>query len=354
MTNTEDFYPLAPMQEGMLFHTVYAPDSGVYVTQQSYTLHGHLDIESFVLAWREVIKRHSILRTFFVWEAVKKPVQVVQQQVELPLIQYDWRALSSTEQTEKWEELIQAERMRGFVLSKAPLLRIVLARVADDTYQFLWSFHHLLLDGWSVFLVLKEVLTIYQSLTRGREPQLERSRPYRNYVAWLKRQDMVQAEAFWRRTLKGITAPTTLVDSRTIGTAPDGEGSFDDLEVQLSEAATIDLQRFARQHQLTLTTIIQGAWALLLSHYSGDADVVFGTAVSGRSADLPGIDSMVGLFINTLPARVHVAHEDRLVPWLKELQAQQAEARQYEYTPLAQILKWSELPGGLPLYESGF
>src|ERR1041384_4152527 len=141
MNNTEDFYPLAPMQEGMLFHTVYAPASGVYVTQQSYTLRGRLDVESFIRAWQLVIKRHSILRTFFVWEGVKKPVQVVQRQVQLPLTQHDWRALSAAEQAEKWEARIQAERMRGFVLSEAPLLRLVLARTADDTYQFLWSFH---------------------------------------------------------------------------------------------------------------------------------------------------------------------------------------------------------------------
>jgi len=189
MNNTEDFYPLAPMQEGMLFHTVYAPDSGVYVTQQSYTLNGRLDVESFMRAWREVIERHSILRTFFVWEGVKKPVQIVQRQVELPLIQEDWRALSSAAQTQKWEARIQAERARGFVLAEAPLLRLVLVRVAEDTHQFLWSFHHLLLDGWSVFLVLKEVLAIYQSLSLGREPQLQRSRPYKDYIAWLKRQN---------------------------------------------------------------------------------------------------------------------------------------------------------------------
>ncbi len=354
MSNTEDFYPLAPLQAGMLFHTVSAPESGIYVTQQSYTLHGRLDLDSFTRAWQRVMERHSTLRTFFLWEGVKKPVQVVLRQVELPLTQYDWRTLSSEEQTKKWEEGIAAERERGFVLSEAPLLRLVLARVADDTYQFLWSFHHLLLDGWSVLLVLKEVQAIYNSLTQGRELKLERSRPFKDYIVWLNRQDMTQAEAFWRRSLKGITAPTTLVDDRDTDTAPESDGSFHDHEIQLSEAATIELQRFARQHQLTLTTIIAGAWALLLSHYSGEADVVFGTAVSGRSADLPGIDSMVGLFINTLPVRVHVPHDAELIPWLTELQAQQSEARQYEHTPLAQILKWGELPGGLPLYESGF
>jgi amino acid adenylation domain-containing protein len=351
MKNIEDIYPLSPMQQGMLFHTLYAPQSGVYFEQLSCTLQGDLDIPAFHRAWQRVVDRHPILRTCFVWEDLDEPLQIVRQQAQLPWEQHDWRECPPDKQQERLEVFLQADRERGFELSQAPLLRLALIRVSENTYHCIWSFHHALLDGWSTPLLLKEVFAFYEASRRGKDLHLERSRPYRDYIAWLQRQDSAKAEAFWRKTLEGFTAPTFLGESPTPDSAL-GQGSQAEQRVQLSVAATTALFSFARQHQLTVNTLVQGAWALLLSRYSGEDDVVFGATVSGRPAALAGVESMLGLFINTLPVRVQVSPEDTLLPWLRKLQAQQAEIRQYEYSPLTQIQRWSTVPRGLPLFES--
>lgn len=347
--NIEDAYGLSPMQQGMLFHSLYAPASGVYVEQVSAAVQG-LNIPAFEKAWQQVVERHPILRTAFVWENLENPLQVVGRRVQLPLIVYDWR--HSPVEQQRIEALLQAERIRGFELSKAPLMRLVLIQLAEDSYHFLWSHHHLLLDGWSTSLILKEVFAFYEAFCQNRDLRLARPRPYRDYIAWLQKQSLSEAEAFWRQTLKGFIAPTPLNVERSFSSLGNSQTDYEEQQITLPTATTAALQSLARQHQLTLNTLVQGAWALLLSRYSGDADVVFGTTVSGRPTTLAGADAMVGLFINTLPVRVQVSPEEFILPWLKQFQTQQAEARQYEYSPLVQIQKWSEVPPGSPLFES--
>ncbi|MGH8566235.1 MAG: condensation domain-containing protein, partial [Gammaproteobacteria bacterium] len=188
--NIEDTYPLSPLQEGMLFHTLYAPESEVYFEQFSGVLGGKLQAGGFKWAWQQVVNRHPILRTAFVWKNLEKPRQVVGRRVGVLLEQQDWRDLAALEQEERLETYLKADRRRGFQLSKAPLMRLALFQVAEDTYHFVLSFHHLLLDGWSFSLVLKEVLTCYEAFRGGRELRLERSRPYRDYIAWLQQQDL--------------------------------------------------------------------------------------------------------------------------------------------------------------------
>jgi len=352
MANIEDVYPLSPMQQGMLFHSLYAPDSGVYVEQVSSTLHGDLNIQAFERAWQHVVNRHAILRTAFVWEGLDEPLQVVHQQVQLPLEQFDWRTLSHAEQEAKLEAFLQTEQRRGFELSQAPLMRLAIMQLADDTYQFVWSHHHLLLDGWCLPLLLREVLAFYQAYHQGQPVQLERSRPYRDYIAWLQQQDMSRAEAFWRKTLEGFTAPTPLPGQRVPGSSGPQPDGYHTAHLKLSGESTAALQSLARQQQLTLNTLVQGAWALLLHRYSGEAEVVFGATVSGRPPDLAGAEMMLGLFINTLPVRVAVMPHMPLLSWLKALQVQQAELREYEYSSLLQIQGWSDVPRGMPLFES--
>ena len=210
MKNVEDIYTLSPLQQGMLFHTLYAPESGVYVVQQDCLLQGELNAEAFRETWRQVIARHAILRTAFVWEGLREPHQVVRRGVELPWVEHDWRGLDEAERERLWRELRETERRTGFDLTRAPLLRLVLARTGEDRYRFLWTFHHILLDGWSGPLILGEVFTLYRALDAGRSPQLPKPRPYRDYIDWLHRQDLAEAERFWRRTLQGFTAPTPL------------------------------------------------------------------------------------------------------------------------------------------------
>lgn len=352
MKNVETFYPLSPMQQGMLFHSLYAPETGVYVEQLSCTLRGDLDVEAFRRTWQHLLNRHPILRTAFLWEGLKEPVQVVQRQVEVPLTLEDWRDLPPDRQSEQLAAFLEAEQTRGFELSKAPLIRVALLRTAVDAYEFVWTHHHILLDGWSIPLLLQEIFAAYETFQAGQVPRLPAPRPFRDYIVWLKRQNMADAERFWRDTLKGFYAPTPIMVNRLPQLAPAERQGHTELEVNLSPELTARLQTTARNYQVTLNTLVQGAWALLLSRYSGETDVVFGTTVSGRPAELKGAETMMGLFINTLPMRVQLPPETSVGAWLQTLQAQQAELRQYEYTPLMQVQGWSEVPGGIPLFES--
>ncbi len=350
--NIEAAYPLSPMQHGMLFHTLYEPESGMYFEQLSCTLDGNLNVLAFQQAWQQVVERHPVLRTAFVWNKIEKPLQVVGRRVGLPWQQHDWRGLSPVDQQEKLEVFLQADREQGFQLSKAPLMRLTLIQMDESVYQFIYSFHHLLLDGWSLSLVLKEVFVFYEAICQGQDLHLKRSRPYQDYIAWLQQQDLSQAEAFWRLALKGFTAPTPIGVNKALGSLSSEGEAYSEQQIQLSVAATAALQSFARQHQLTLNTLVQGAWALLLSHYSRQEDVVFGATTSGRPADLAGVEFMVGLFINTLPIRVQASPEAFILDWLKQIQAQQVDVSQYEYSSLIQVQGWSEVPRGLPLFES--
>jgi Non-ribosomal peptide synthetase modules and related proteins len=349
--NIEDTYPLSPLQEGMLFHALYAPESEVYFEQLSGVLGGKLQAGGFKWAWQQVVNRHPILRTAFVWKNLEKPMQVVGRRVGVLLEQQDWRDLAALEQEERLEAYLKADRRRGFQLFKAPLMRLALFQVAEDTYHFVLSFHHLLLDGWSLSLVLKEVLACYEAFRGDQELRLERPRPYRDYIAWLQQQDLAQAERFWREALRGLTAPTPLGVDRGVW-GRERAPRYAEQGLELSAAVTGQLRALAREHRLTLNTLVQGAWALLLSRYSGEEEVVFGATVAGRPAGLVGVEAMVGLFINTLPVRVEVPSQASLLPWLQQLQGRQVEREQYAYSPLVAIQGWSEVPRGVPLFES--
>ncbi|HVG18997.1 MAG TPA: condensation domain-containing protein, partial [Blastocatellia bacterium] len=346
--NIESIYELSPMQQGMLFHSLLSPNSGMYVEQLTCALRGKLNASALERAWRRVVERHAVLRTSFYWKELDKPLQLVQRNVKLPFEHQDWRALDRATQRERFDALVEEDRGRGFELSEAPLMRLALIRVGEDSYQFVWSHHHLLLDGWCLALLLGEVFAFYKAFDRGEEFHAPPARPFKEYIAWLQRQDLAQAESYWRRTLKGFTSPTALPTTAKAA----GGGGDDGEQLRLSREATDSLMSFARRHQLTLNTMAQGAWALLLSRYSGDDDVVFGATVSGRPAELPGVETMVGLFINTLPVRVRLRGDGRLLDWLKRLQEQQAQQREYEYSPLADVQGWSEVPRGTPLFES--
>ncbi|XYI02620.1 non-ribosomal peptide synthase/polyketide synthase [Sorangium sp. So ce1128] len=348
----EDIYPLSPTQLGMLFHTVRDPASGDYVEQLTFRSPGGLRVDAFKEAWQKVIARHTIFRTSFAWEGLARPLQVVHGHVPLPWTELDWRGVPAREQEERLASFLEEDRRRGFDLAAPPLMRFTLVRLSDEAYQFVWSHHHLVVDGWSLPLIFKDLLGFYDAACRGEPLALPAPRPYREYIAWVERQDLAAAEAYWREALRGFHAPTPLVVDRLDNTtAPLGRGHVE-LERRLPAALTAALTDFVRAHGLTLNTVIQGAWALLLGRYSGEPDVVFGSTVSGRSGDLGGIESMVGIFINTLPVRVRISQGAAVVPWLKEIQQQQAEQLLHESSPLAQVQRWSELPRGQSLFES--
>ncbi len=219
----EDIYPLSPMQQGMLFHSLYEGHSGVYFEQTSWTLHGSLDRAAFSRAWQQVIDRHSALRTSFVWEELDEPVQVVHRQVVVPFTFEDWRGLNPEAQAARLEAFMAADRAQGFDLLAPPLMRLALLQVDDQTHHFIWSHHHLLLDGWSQPVLFGEVFALYEAALRGRTARLPMPRPYRDYIAWLQEQDRSAAEAHWRRTLAGFAAPTQLMPVPVSPAAPGGD-----------------------------------------------------------------------------------------------------------------------------------
>jgi amino acid adenylation domain-containing protein/non-ribosomal peptide synthase protein (TIGR01720 family) len=354
LENVEDIYPLTPNQQGLLFHTLYSPESSIYVEQAGYDFVGNLNEAALKSAWQQVVNRHPVLRSAFIWEGVDEPLQVVRQHVTVPWEVQDWRGFDSVAQQEKVTSFLRDDRDKNFELSQAPLLRLGLFRLADDHYYFVWTFHHLLLDGWSLPRVVNELQVFYGAFSRGETVTLPYPRPYRDFIAWLKNQDSARAESYWRNVLKGFRSATILGLDRPDPSRVTERGAGDFTELRLSKETTDRLQAVARSNRLTLSTLVQGAWILLLSRYSRSTDVVIGLTSSGRPAALTGVDSMVGHFANTLPVRVDVPEQARLLHWFALLQAQLVELRDYEYCPLADIQRWSEVPAGLPLFESAF
>jgi amino acid adenylation domain-containing protein/non-ribosomal peptide synthase protein (TIGR01720 family)/FkbM family methyltransferase len=345
----EDVYPLTPLQEGIFFHSLLAPGTGVYVGQLTCTLPADLDSRRFRQAWERLIERHGTLRTAFLWEGLDEPRQAVRKSCALPWQDLDWRGLPADEQQRRFEELRHRDRQASLPLNEAPLMRFFLVRL-DREPGFIWTFHHLLMDGWSLPLLVQELGAIYMALAEGREPGLSPAWPFSDYIAWLRRQDPSRLEPFWREELAGFAAPNSLGIVHPAKT--EGASGYAEHRIQVSRELTERLKALAAGQKLTLQTITLGAWALLISRYSGEEDVVFGSVVSGRPAALPGVEAMVGIFINTLPVRVRVNGAELLAPWLQHLQERQLARQEFEHSPLARIQGWSEISAGSPLFET--
>jgi len=349
--DNDDSCAISPMQKSLLLHTLYVQKRGVYIEQLICTLLGSLDIEAFDCAWQQVIDCHPVLRTSFRWKNLAEPIQVLESHATLPVMNLDWRSLSSIEQQEQLDAFLKSDREQEFDLSSAPLMRLALIRTTADSYQFIFTFHHLLMDGWSLSLVLQEVFESYEALYRGESPVSQKNRLFKAPGTRQECVDVSEAERYWRENLKGFTSPTVLMTDQYSDLSMN-EDNYYQQRIQLSKDETAPLKSFALQHHLTLNTLVQSAWALLLSRYAAKSDVVFGVTVSGRNTGLVGIESEVGLFINTLPLRVRVSPDDSLVALLKNLQTSQAELHQYEHCSLADIHKWCVVPPGLPIFET--
>ena len=348
--NVEDIYPLTPMQQ--LFFAMDAPQVGYGLEQWPYLVKGPLDLSAFERAWQSVIERHSILRTGFVSRGLQEPLQVVRAKVKLPLEVHDLRGLAEPEQADRLKVFREADIKRAFAFPEPPLMRLTVHRLEDAVCHLVWTYHHIIMDGWSWPLVLKDVGACYNSFSQGRELALGHSQPFGEYVRWLARQDLAKAEAFWRQDLLDFASPLRLSDGPSVPESSEGEESYGDEGTALTAAETQLVQGLAREHQLTLNTLVQGAWALLLCGRTSQTDIVFGATASGRPAELAGVESMVGLFINNLPVRVQVSPKASLMPWLKDLQQRQTEWRQYEYTPLLRVQEWSAVPQRFRLFGS--
>ena len=359
--DVDDIYPLTPLQAGMLFHSLVDADSAgdgtadpataAYVDQLRLSLHGIADPNALGRAWQRVVDRTPVLRTSVVWDGVDEPVQVVHREVAVPVVHHDWSGLPEPDREARVRRVAAAERATGVDPTAAPLLRLVIARVADDAVVLVWTSHHLLLDGWSTAQVFAEVLEQYAAIVADRPAGLVPRRPFRDYLRWLGEQDERQAAEHWLRTLAGFDSPTALPYDRPPVEAHRTESS-ESVRVALSAAESDRLRRVAQRGGLTINTIVQGMWALLLSRCCGEDDVVFGSTVSGRPAELAGVESMVGMFINTVPVRVSVHSGQPTVEWLARLQAEQSESRRFDFASLAQLQSWSDVPGGTNLFDS--
>lgn len=349
----DDIYPLAPMQQGMLFHTLYHSQQGLYVAQFCYRLQGPLHVPALQQAWQNVIQHYPALRTAFGWEGLDHPWQWVAAEVALPWKSLDWRGESAKQQCDRINAFLYQDRVRGFPVQQPPLMRLTLIQLQDSEFEFIWSAHHLILDGWSLSLVLQNVFQQYATLEQEQSVNLPAPAPYRHYIAWQQQQSAVAAIQFWQDYLQGFTVPNTLgVIGPDVGSRADRQQGYTHLRHPLSPPQTSALQQFCHAHRLTLNSLIQGAWALILSHITHTNDVVFGATTAGRPPQLPNAEQMVGVFINTLPVRVQVSPDCQLIPWLQTLQDQQSTARQFEYSPLADIQQASAIPQGTPLFES--
>lgn len=351
-TKIEAAFPLSPQQQGMLYASLGEQGSGLFVEQFTCRIQGGLNINLFREAWQRLIDAHSMLRTAFVWKAQKEPIQVVLKDVELRFQRQDLRAFSEEEQQLRVEAFLGIDSQQPFKLAEAPLMRLALLQLADDQYHFVWTIHHILIDGWCRPVILNQLQEIYCSLAAGEKLRIVSSRPYRDYVLWLQKRDLPAAEAFWRQELAGFREATELGRTTDSQSPARDFSEYAVADNHLSEATTVALQELAKSHGITLNTILQGVWALVLARYSGKDDLVFGTTVSGRPADLDGASEMIGLFINTLPFRVQVAKEAPLFEWLKQLQAKHAQIRNYEYCSSGQVQEWSEIPRNRVLYEA--
>ncbi len=349
----EDVYRLSPLQAGVLFHTLAAPESGVYVTQLSCVLapgsSGPLDPATWRRAWQQTLERQPALRTAFLVGEADEIHQVVCRRLELPWRELDLRSLPAAEQSRRILRLERSQR-RGFDLEQPPLLRLALARLEEDRYQFVSTHHHALLDGWSLPLLLGEVFETYAGVLAGRACLRPPAQPFSRHIEWLARQDHAAAEAYWRRVLAGVAEPAPLPGVLAATGAPVAASELG--ELCLSPGESSRLESMAREHRLTLNTVVLGAWAILLSRLGGRRHVTHGVTVAGRPADLPGVEEMIGSFINTLPLTVEIG-QGPAVETLRRLQERQAEMLLHEHFALYEI---QALAGraGRPLFDCLF
>ncbi|WP_406390044.1 amino acid adenylation domain-containing protein [Streptomyces sp. NBC_00887] len=332
----EDVLPLTPLQAGMLFHALYDSRAvDVYTAQFVFDLEGPVSVPALHAAVGGLLRRHANLRVGFLHEDLDEPVQAVAAEVPVPLEELDLTGAAGTDTAqERLSAFLAADRTRRFDLTSPPLMRFTLVRIAPQRHRLVMTSHHILLDGWSMPVLVRELFELYA--LQGDDSALPRVVPYRTYLAWLAQQDRAGSLDAWRAALAGIEAPTLLA-GRGGQDAPGAGDLPETLVLDLDTATTHRLREVARAHRLTLNTLIQGAWGLLLAHLTGRPDVVFGTTVSGRPPEIPGIESMVGLFINTVPVRLRPAPGETLAVLLTRLQEEQGRLLGHQYLGLTEI-----------------
>ncbi|MDO6428948.1 amino acid adenylation domain-containing protein [Flavitalea sp. BT771] len=342
----QSIYGLSGLQEGILFHGIYDKHSSAYALQFSCAL-GEVDVDLFRRSWELLLARHSILRSGFHYAELSVPVQCVYRDVELPFEVLDYRKLSAAEQAAALELFIKEEYGRGFDFHRPPLMRVTVIRLGGSRHQLVWSIHHILVDGWSMPVLMGELLDNYERLWEGREVKGGAEDNYGDYIRFIRGRDEREERKFWQGYLKGLEQGTLLPFADGRGERNKGIGEYGYQELVLEEDLTDRIREFGQRHHVTVNTIMQGVWAFLLGRYSGDEAVVYGVTVSGRPGELAGSENRVGLYINTIPLYVRLEEEMTVLAWLRRLQEEHTAAREYQYTPLARIQGWQGITGDL-------
>ncbi len=341
----QEVYPMTPMQEGMFFHALYEPDSQAYVQQITYGLRGALDIAAFEAAWNRLIQRHDVLRTVFIHRHVPKPLQFVLKQRRLDIAFQDLRSLAG----EKQDDIIQALRVKDrsapFDLSHDALMRLRVIHTGEDRFRVIWTFHHILMDGWCLPILQKELMALYRAEIHRTDPHLPAPGAFRTFVSWLEKQDRESSRQYWRTYLDGYDRPATF-PKQAIGLLAQAY-DLKTVSMVLDAETTQALHQLAGRNRATLNVVIQALWAVLLAKTNDGEDVVFGMVVSGRPVEIAGVEQMVGLFINTVPLRVQAPRRRLFSEILTDLMLQMASGMKHHYFPLADIHALSALKQGL-------
>ncbi len=333
----KNIYPLSHMQEGMLFHSFLRKEEGAYVEQSLFTIKGSLSYDWFQRSIQAIIDRHDIFRTVFLPHVphLSGPRQVVMTECEFHLYSEDISHLQINDQNEFIDCFKEKDKQKGFDLQKDMLMRISLFKTAEDEHVCLWSHHHILMDGWCLGIVLQEFMQIYQSIHAGKPLSLDPVRPYSTYISWLTNRDKETAAEYWGSYLKNYSTPSPLP---RVSDEEKKEGYHrEDLIFSLNKPLTDKLKETAKQHGVTLATLIQAVWGVMLQQYNRTDDVVFGAVVSGRPSEIPGVEQMIGLFINTIPVRIKTHQDETFQELLRRCQKEMLEAEPFTCQPLFDI-----------------
>jgi amino acid adenylation domain-containing protein/non-ribosomal peptide synthase protein (TIGR01720 family) len=341
--NVENIYPLTPMQQGMLFHALLEPDSPAYFEQLSWRVHGNLDADIFESSWNVLIKRHAILRTLFAHEGTDNPLQVVLRSRPIVLNRVDLRGSNVEQGVFAYKA---ADRAQPFVLSRDPLLRVAVLRLSDDDFELVWSHHHIILDGWSVGLALAELLDIYRLMRAGEPVALPVVTPFARFVKWLQARDHEASADFWTERVRDCTERITVPHTR-IGRVSSGGAERGAISFGLGAPVTAGLKALAAKRGVTLAVVLNSIWAVLLGRYADVCDVVFGSVVSGRTPDIPGVDRIIGNFINTIPVRARLDRAVTFDELLTSMQRDAAEADPHQHFALNRVQSAHRVEDGL-------
>ncbi len=348
----EAVFQMTPLQHGMVFHSAMHPGAGFYHEQVTFGLGMAIDTDLLQRSLDFVAKRHQVLRTGFFWENVKTPVQVVLRTVRIPVTGQDWTAEDAAQQGRLFAEFLEQDRARPFDLRRAPLMRACVLRLGRNTCQLVFSFHHAILDGWSLNRLFREIWEVYRVVAAGQIPNLPPAPAYADFLGWLGAQDAGAARQFWSGALADVTGPAALPVLRD--PEPGSVAGVGHIVQELPDTLGARLKKAARAHRVTLNAVFQAAWAILLGRLSGSPEAVFGTIVSGRPPDLDGVEDMIGLFINTVPLRVPLRDDMRAADLWRLVHDLASERRAFEHCSLTEIQGWSRVPNGTPLFETLF